>query len=843
VSEITGLDGTRLSFNTAPPGIGQADSLFICGGGSVDKTDTAGATTEWGISAPSTNPTIALNATNTRTIEDFAGNNTADWTETVDGSAISNDTTNFVTGSRSMAVAVAMSVTETVTQSQTINLATFATAPTVSPLEDWIRFWFRIDEPESLDYIEVQFSLGNTTYITDFFTKRVSVEGGVTTGPTTAGQRGISDVPGAHQDQEEITAENTFAPSPDERVQTVEQISQNFIPNVRNTWTQIELPKIAFRRSGETTNIDWDDVQAYRFIIKANSNGAVVVNFDNFELAGGTGLQGRYRFHVTFRNSTTGSESNSNANYVEVSGVRRGTLAFTSIPTSPDSQVDQRRIWGTVGGGTLFFLGATISDNATTTLTYSTPDFSGLNSVSGVTVLSSTQLATDNGKFPDTIDDALWDGRAMFAIDSASGARGRIRFSPLGRPESDKGFIDVSSNDEPLQRLFLMNGVRYAQSDSSLYRIDGADPYTSRRVFGISGVEATHRHTGIVTPSGLIWRSSDGVRLFDGIRGSLLSELQVDPIFSGESAENLSAFEGVVGAYGRNEYLISDGSQGLAYHLEKRRWRDIGVGFTAIDYERDGDVFVIGTSDDTEIFETPGTAPSSQSLTIEGLALTLFSEELVVVEDMFIDATTGGETFTPTLITNNGDITLDTIAPSTRQLLTQSLDRMFQVMGLRLAGTSLTSNVEIYGAEIEVSLLRLGITINGIRFEFPGRAPALNTALIFAIDPSTLPYEARFGNPVLKRLYIDATLNSNTITPRFIFTGQTSDLVPTATSERVRREWPVGIADRLTAFHLLGDFTQNIRIHRIEVDIYVPESIVGSAGRSTVTGASVSRAS
>lgn len=54
VSVSTGHDGTPLDMVVSEPRSGTDDEyLFVCGGGKVEKVDTTGAVTQWGIDPPS----------------------------------------------------------------------------------------------------------------------------------------------------------------------------------------------------------------------------------------------------------------------------------------------------------------------------------------------------------------------------------------------------------------------------------------------------------------------------------------------------------------------------------------------------------------------------------------------------------------------------------------------------------------------------------------------------------------------------------------------------------------------------------------------------------------------
>ena len=62
-SKKTGLNGSRLKFTRMPPSSGMADYLFVTGGGSLFKINTAGTVENWGIDQPDTSGmTIAANS-------------------------------------------------------------------------------------------------------------------------------------------------------------------------------------------------------------------------------------------------------------------------------------------------------------------------------------------------------------------------------------------------------------------------------------------------------------------------------------------------------------------------------------------------------------------------------------------------------------------------------------------------------------------------------------------------------------------------------------------------------------------------------------------------------------
>lgn len=73
---------------------------------------------------------------------------------------------------------------------------------------------------------------------------------------------------------------------------------------------------------------------------------------------------------VTFRNSNTGAESNPSSASAVLALAANRKIDWSAIPVSTNSQVNQRRLWRTLGDQTgEYYLVATINDNVTTTYT------------------------------------------------------------------------------------------------------------------------------------------------------------------------------------------------------------------------------------------------------------------------------------------------------------------------------------------------------------------------------------------------------------------------------------------------------------------------------------------
>lgn len=109
---------------------------------------------------------------------------------------------------------------------------------------------------------------------------------------------------------------------------------------------------------------------------------------------------GTYSYYVTFRNSTTGHESNPHTTAAEIT-VSSSKIELTSIPVSADSQVDERRVYRTTTGGAIFFLLATIADNTTTVFSDNNAD----------SALLTSEVPLDNDVPNEFLIMEEWDGR------------------------------------------------------------------------------------------------------------------------------------------------------------------------------------------------------------------------------------------------------------------------------------------------------------------------------------------------------------------------------------------------------------------------------------------------
>lgn len=412
---------------------------------------------------------------------------------------------------------------------------------------------------------------------------------------------------------------------------------------------------------------------------------------------------GTYRYLITFLNHNTGSRSNPNptANSVTIGASRQ--VQLTNIPVSSDSQVTRREIYRTSANGARFFRIGTINDNTTTTFNDNIVDTSSS--------ISSFEIQFDNIPPPSDATDAWAHGQQMWWCADGTG---RAYYSPPGRPESLRGFIEVGIGGslEDCRKGISWGGANWVFTTTRLFRIEGdAEPYVAVPVTGVPGTQ--HDKSVAATPYGIVYLANDGLRLFDGSRSRLIGLDSIGLIFRGEGAEGLNPIDESVhprGMYIRDEYWLLTDEQTLAIDLRDYSWRQIDKVFDGIGYEPEfGKVFA-SFGGKTYSFEDGGTYTDGVSGAIDiewefGAALTDIAHN-GVVQRIFLDINTLSSNLTVTVITDNTTTSLGTITTTpgnTRTLIELPVGLPARLFGVRLSG-SVNSRIELYGIAIDVKL-------------------------------------------------------------------------------------------------------------------------------------------
>jgi len=417
------------------------------------------------------------------------------------------------------------------------------------------------------------------------------------------------------------------------------------------------------------------------------------------ETSAGTGAlaNGVYKYKVVFRNGSTGSRSNAqdiDASITIASGP--SSVALTNIPVSSDGQVTEREIYRTTVGGALYFLAITISDNSTTSTTDNVADAD----------LLSFQLQTDNDRPYDSCAEVWFHDSVMWMTrDTQPGTAGRAYYSPIGRPESLLGFVEVSNTDDPCQVGFSFAESNWVMTQKNIYRITGdAEPFIPRKVYQCPGT--IYPYTVVVTPFGVVYQSFDGIRLFDGNNSTLIGFEAIGPIFRGQTIENLGPFVGTTATYAKEEYIISDGTTTLAINLRLGTWRDLGIGCSALYAEQDTPNVIASFNFGVYALEDYSTVlDGTDAIDLEwelGAKISDISQR-TVVQRVYIDIDTGGQLLTPTLVIDNTTIELPTFLTNSRELVEYSINRTCRLVGLRLTG-QIEDVVNLYAVELDLAM-------------------------------------------------------------------------------------------------------------------------------------------
>jgi hypothetical protein len=697
------FDGTRLIFAKMPPTTNVdvtatqiADHLFIAGGGTLKKVDATGDVSNWGIEAPPDGFTATKQSPDKNTIDDFES--AASWTPA--SATLTDEGSIKIEGTNSMKMVVAANTSGSAAKGIIKDLTIVGAR--VSSDADTINVWFRANFPDRIDNIQIAFDLVDGTFNTDFYSRIINIS------PNTIPQQqiGIGSLDSVIDTQVQFVSAVTADGLPlDANSSLANQIASVAIPLNNNLWTQLRIPKLGFTRSGGDTTLGWKDVEAVKLTVKTNTRGAVNAYWDIMELNGGAGMQGRYRYYVTFLNNSTGSRSNPNDNYVEVTDVQRGTVLLALLPNSADPQVTHLEIWRTLGDGSFFFFVDKVV-NGQANYTDRTSDYLGLGD-STANVLEDTELTFDNIKPSSTFEYCAGphQGRMWWCNDTEDGKGGRAYFSGAGRAEGVQSFIDCTSSDDQTQGYAIWNGSIYCFAESGIFEILGTDqPFVPRRVYGCPGTTKPSSITR--TPAGVVYEAHDGVRIFNGSLSVLLYFDAVSRIMRQETVEGIAGFVPVFGTYGRDEVYLGDGVITLACNLPEGRWRNVGIDANAMNFEEDTGELLAAFNNKVlalEHFTSVDDDGDAVNFECKTPATLLDPNQIVRVGRIIVDVDPNGQQLTAYLNIDNVETTLGLIDGPSRKKVEFTADRSGRVASVRIEG-ALHNIIEIFHIKARISL-------------------------------------------------------------------------------------------------------------------------------------------
>lgn len=487
------------------------------------------------------------------------------------------------------------------------------------------------------------------------------------------------------------------------------------------TGTFISIPQDAF--TVLQRRIDGSNLRSWG--ITKPSSGPTLADGGAGALAAGT-----YQYKVTFFNSATGTESNPHDATPSITIGANRQINLTNIPTSADSQVDERRIYRTSAGGSLFFRLTTIFNNTTTSLTDNS------------TSLFSDLIRFDNDPPESSYRYHWWShttNRMWWCNDirAGGGASNRVYYSPAGRPEAVQGFVNIGGTDHAIVGL-EWRSKNWIAGHEGWWRIDNqTEPFFAEFLSDVPGLHLSGRDTVVATPYGIFYRSSDenfymlngqqavlvGVELIEA-----LSKFRSYTSTAGGDLEGMQPSQWKTAHFFRNELFISDGgyqsqsidttgTETIAYHIPSKTWRTVGYGIKAFDHDTQDTLYA--TLNGSLIrFESPDSIPQPNTfstLTDNGIGIP-FEWELggalgdisqnATLQRVYLDINTRGVQVTVRLIFEDDETNIRDYSPistSTRQMVEFNVGKQCRIFSIRLSGTA-NNIVELFGVEADVYL-------------------------------------------------------------------------------------------------------------------------------------------
>lgn len=718
---IKNIVGDYLSFLQAPPTSGKRDELFISNGDALWKVDKDGVITQWGITPPVDGFAAAVEAPNIIIIDNM--DSTSGWTAS--SVTMTLDTAKYIQGIGSIECVVAQNTIGAIYRDLAIDLSQFADSSLTSGA-DYISLQALIDIPNNVSAIQIIFSLGDDTFSHDTFAASISTS--ISTGTpsntdSSANVGGVGDlteyssISGEQLTQQYLLGlessassgstninDNTYSsPTANQALNAYMQsaLSTSGI-SIPNQWQNLLLPLSLFSRGGYGL-YTWADVKAVKILIATNTGGAANVWIDDLKLIGGTGLQGNYTYYITYLNSKTGSRSNPNPTAMQVNNVLRQSVVLSDLPVSVDPQVDTVEVWRTVGNGGLPFFCSSVP-NGTLNFIDNIADNYFLDPRSTTTYLGVLSIYNNNNQpFPAFGPACLFNASILWTSRDTDNA-GSVYYSPIGFSEGVSGFTRATFSNDALQTVLTWNGTPWALSFDRVFAVSGTLPYYTKEVYGCPGTP--YPQTAVSTPFGIAYQAVDGIRAFTGLQSQLVGLANMGRLLTGEDVENLKAFTGKVACYFKNEYIISDGEQTLAYRPSDDTWRDLGVGFTGLYTDPITKQAYGSNANGTYKLEVIGQYTDggySIPFEVENRSVMMDVDKLFMVNYLHLDINTGGQQLDVILIGDGIETTIGTLQNTSRQVVMIPIQKEFNTIGVRLKG-SLTAEVEIFGIEIDVDI-------------------------------------------------------------------------------------------------------------------------------------------
>ena len=382
VGESFYVDGTKktgASVGSPFKATSVMDQIYIVSSAGAARYDTSQqALYQLGITAPISVPTFSAAPNVYQSIDDFEGVLT-DWIANAVNCVVASDAVVYKVGSKSMKLTFADAATGSSYDNIAVNCAVLSDG-SVSPDDDLVHFYLRVDDIKKLDELYIQFDLAGTSFDSDFYAYSIVLPGEAAFlgyGKESATEEVLlTDFDAVFGTSFSKKIKTTSVPGVVDVLnpQSYQYWKRNDLINLQSgVWCLIEIPKSYFVRYGTDTTKTWADVKAVK--VKATTTGACVINIDDLKIVGGGDLKGDYWFMYAWgRQDNNGSLVNwssvaRSAKQVLISGpvtFNRQKVTYASRPLSSDSQVNCGLVY--ILGGDLqdWYQAFIVADNTTT---------------------------------------------------------------------------------------------------------------------------------------------------------------------------------------------------------------------------------------------------------------------------------------------------------------------------------------------------------------------------------------------------------------------------------------------------------------------------------------------
>jgi len=683
------FDGNAMLPEDYAVGIDTKPWTFFSNASAFIKDSGTGNPSLVGLVAPATAPTLAVNAYAAKTIQDFE--DFTQWTKT-DPSAIltlSNEGTIKKVGTNSLKCAFSGSGSAYITINTALDLTTF-TGGAAATTSDYIHIWMYGDSPANITALQLQFSLGDTTF-NEHYEKTITpslVQGGVnlaatpsTTNPTAFQANLFGNYFIANGT---LINASTGLPliDPSTGLPVNATDLQNFQPATleagSSVWTDISVMKSDFLDTlGTGSTNTYANVQAIR--IRMQVSAATNIYLDDWLLRGGGQLTGNnYLWKYLYRNSVTGSISNpSPVSAAPATFPTRNTVTVT-VNYSRDPQVDTIDVYRIGGTATSYALSGSVTNTpsaagATTTYTDNIGD-----------AFLTTIIQIDNQR-PLNFAGLALHQETLFGWGAPGDPPNAVRFSKRVNVEQwpAANLLYVGSGADKVVRVVSNGEQLFAATLSQVFRIIGSDAssyqplstgFNRGMIDNMLALAVSPGSQSLVAYDG-IYSFPDGRKLTQPIDG-VVHGLTINGI----SPVNTAQLGKIVMAFYDNKIHVdypsgsaTNNDTEMVFDVLYQRWESSTQAARSILAEKASNVLVIGKTDGNIYQIEKGSTDNGSAI-----AVTMWSDFMhlgapgqdKIFSDFALDIDTAGQNVSVQMVFNNGDITdtVQTVNTASRSL-------------------------------------------------------------------------------------------------------------------------------------------------------------------------------